>query len=565
MLCGAALALGAGLLAYGVHALRPLESASLDARFAIRGGERAPEVAVVNVDEKTFSELKLQWPFPRGLHADVIRRLHALGARAIAYDVQFTEPSDRRDDLALFRAAGEAGHVIFATTEVNAQGESDILGGEANLREIGAVAAASNLPADPGGVIRRYPYRLIGLPSLATAAARMAGAPVSSSRFDGHSALIDFRGPPGTIAPHSFVDVLRGRVSRSAIAGKIVVVGASTPTLQDLHQTSTTSSAPMAGPEIQANAIWTALHANPLQPAPGWLAWLTIVVAAVLAPLFSLRLRVLASVLLALAAAAAYAALAQVAFDSGSVMLVAYPLAALAIGSVAMLAAHYVGAFVERNSFLRQLRESQIELISRLVAAVESRDAETGGHVRRIGILCERVALELGWSREDAEMLRHASAMHDIGKIGIPDRVLLKAGKLDEEEWAIVKAHTTAGGEILADSANPHVRTAEQIARSHHERWDGGGYPDGLKGEEIPIAARICAVCDVYDALLSKRSYKDAWELSATLEQIRVGSGTHFDPTVVDAFLRIADSLDEELRLADAPVRSHSAVAPAAG
>jgi HD-GYP domain-containing protein (c-di-GMP phosphodiesterase class II) len=388
---------------------------------------------------------------------------------------------------------------------------------------------------------------------------------VLRSRFSGGSALIDFRGPPGTIAQHSFVDVLRGRVARSAIAGKIVVVGASTPTLQDLHQTSTTSTTPMAGPELQANAIWTALHGNPLQPAPGWMAWLAIALAALLVPLLSLRLRVLASLLVGLAVATAYALLAQLAFDSGNVLVVTYPAIALATGCIAMLAAHYIGAFMERNSFLRQLQESQLEMIHRLVAAVEARDAETGGHVQRIGILCERLALELGWSPGDAEMLRHASAMHDIGKIGVPDRVLLKAGALDEEEWEIVRAHTTAGGEILADSANPHVRAAEHIARSHHERWDGTGYPEGLAGEQIPIEARICAVCDVYDALLSKRSYKESWQLDAVLAEIRRGTGTHFDPAVVDAFLRIAETLDDELERAHAPHRAASAAAAAAG
>lgn len=540
--------MASGAIGYSLHAWSPFENSTIDARFALRGSEPADDVAIVDIDEKTFSELKLQWPFPRSDHGELIRRLHEDGARVIVYDVQFTEPSrDPREDLALYEAARQAGNVVFATTEVNEDGEAGVLGGEQNLKRIGALVAASNLPADTGGVIRRYPYTMLGLPSLAVAAARADGHSVASTRFDGDRALIDFRGPPNTLVHSSFIDVLDGRAKPGKFAGKVVVVGASTPTLQDLHQVSTTGSTPMAGPELQASAIWTALHDNPLQPAPTWLAWLAIVLGGLLAPLASLSLRVLASAALALLAVAAYALLAQLAFDSGVLLVFTYPIMACAVGMVGALAANYLGAFVERNGFLRQLHDSQIEMIDRLASAVESRDLETGAHIRRIGLLCERVALELGWSATDAEMLRHASAMHDIGKIGIPDRVLLKAGKLDEQEWEIIRAHTTTGGDILADSQNPHVQMAEQIARHHHERWDGTGYPDRLAGEQIPLPARICAVCDVYDALLSKRSYKEAWSLKQALEELRQGSRAHFDPAIVEAFLRIAGTITQEL------------------
>ena len=144
-------------------------------------------------------------------------------------------------------------------------------------------------------------------------------------------------------------------------------------------------------------------------------------------------------------------------------------------------------------------------------------------------------------------MLRHASAMHDIGKIGVPDKVLLKPGKLDSEEWAIQQTHTTTGADMLAHSANPLVQMAEDIARTHHERWDGSGYPAGMKGEEIPLVGRICAVCDVYDALLSKRPYKEPWRVEEALAEIALGSGTHFDPRVADAFLQLAPLLADEL------------------
>jgi CHASE2 domain-containing sensor protein len=536
-----------GLTAYLADAWPRLENDTIDMRFSARGASSAPDLVVVAIDDRTFSELRRQWPFPRRFHASVIDRLAADDARAIAYDVQFTEPTDKRDDLALYESIAQSKvPVVLATTEVNASGKTNVLGGEGVLQQAHAVAAAANLPAESGGIIRRYPYSLLGLKGFAAATSQAAGAAIGRSRFSHDRALIDFRGPPGTIRTVSYADVLEGHVKPQVFRGKIVVVGATSATLQDIHQTSTTSASPMAGPEIQANAIWTALHDNPLQPTPGWLALLAILLGATIAPLASLRFRVLPALLFAGVFAAGYLLIAQVAFDAGSVLVLTYPLAAWALAAIGTVAANYVGAFIERNAFARQLRESQLELIQRLAQAVDTRDTETGEHIQRIGRLSQQLALRIGWSVENAEVLRHASAMHDIGKIGIPDRILLKPGKLDPEEWEVIKAHTTAGAGILADSSNPLVRMARDIAMSHHERWDGSGYPAGLKGEEIPIAARICAVVDVYDALLAKRSYKESWTAEQALAEIERGSGTHFDPKLVAAFLSLAPELDED-------------------
>ncbi len=562
--CAAALTLGA----YAAGALEGLEGETVDARFALRGASRPHDVAVVAIDEKTFSDLRAQWPFHRRLHAELLDRLRRDGARLVVYDVQFTEPSDPADDEALYEAVGRDRPVVLATTEVDGAGHTDVLGGEANLRAAGAVAAASNLLGEGGGMIRRYPSRLLGLESLATAAARLDGHPPAPGSFAGKSAWIDFRGPPGTIPTYSFSDVLRGRVDPSLLAGRVVVVGASAPTLQDVHQTSTATAEPMSGAEIQANAIWTALHGNPLQSAPAWLTGLAALIAAILAPLLALRMRPLLAFAAALATGAAWFAACALMFDAGLVLPVAYPLLGLGMGAVAMIAASYVAAFFERNQFSRLLAESQIELIHRLAQAVEQRDAETGAHIRRIGILCERLALAVGWDERDAEMLRHASAMHDVGKIGIPDAVLLKPGALDEAEWTVIREHTSVGGEILAGSSSPLVQLAETIARNHHERWDGSGYPRGLKGTEIPLPARICAVCDAFDALLSQRPYKESWSVEQALAEIRRCSGSDFDPELVGAFLEIVPELIgrlEEIADPAPPARLAALPAPLAG
>jgi putative two-component system response regulator len=188
----------------------------------------------------------------------------------------------------------------------------------------------------------------------------------------------------------------------------------------------------------------------------------------------------------------------------------------------------------------------------RLAEVAERRDATTGAHIDRMSGLCADVALRLGWSIADADMLRHASVLHDVGKVAIPDRVLLKPGKLDADEWELMKTHTVVGAEMLSGSKSPLLQLAERIARSHHERWDGAGYPDALAGEDIPVEGRICAVCDVFDALTSERPYKRAWSPQEALTLIRDERGKQFDPEIVDAFLCV---IGEDVTAAPAPTR----------
>jgi putative two-component system response regulator len=192
----------------------------------------------------------------------------------------------------------------------------------------------------------------------------------------------------------------------------------------------------------------------------------------------------------------------------------------------------------------REIQETRLEIIQRLGRAAEYRDNETGMHVIRMSHTSHILALELGLPALEAENLLQASPMHDIGKIGIPDRVLLKPGKLDAEEWAIMRRHPEIGHGIIGSHASPLLKMAAEVALTHHERWDGSGYPRGLAGEAIPQAGRIVAVADVFDALTSVRPYKPAWPAEAAVAELLRGSGSHFEPRVVDAFLaRLTDVL----------------------
>jgi response regulator RpfG family c-di-GMP phosphodiesterase len=189
----------------------------------------------------------------------------------------------------------------------------------------------------------------------------------------------------------------------------------------------------------------------------------------------------------------------------------------------------------ERTSDLEQAR---LEILDRLALAAEYRDDETQEHAWRIGRTCGLLAMALDLPEREVELIGRAAPLHDIGKIGVPDSILLKQGKLTAAEFELMKTHATIGAEILSGSCSPLLLMAESIALSHHEHWDGCGYPAGLRGEEIPIEGRIVAVADVFDALMHERPYKPAWPLQEAVEEILRQAGRHFDPKVVEAFAK---------------------------
>jgi len=197
----------------------------------------------------------------------------------------------------------------------------------------------------------------------------------------------------------------------------------------------------------------------------------------------------------------------------------------------------------------RRVRAAFLEAIRRLTIAAESKDQDTADHIERIGLYSGLLGRKIGMTPGESERLRHAAPMHDVGKIGVPDAILLKPGKLTDEEWVIMRSHTTHGAEILGGSDSPVLQLAERIALSHHERWDGGGYPHGIAGEEIPLEARICAVVDFYDALTMDRPYRSAIPPGEVLEMMREQRGKHFDPDTLDVFIEVHPEI-EAIRLA---------------
>ncbi len=189
----------------------------------------------------------------------------------------------------------------------------------------------------------------------------------------------------------------------------------------------------------------------------------------------------------------------------------------------------------------RVILSAHLETIHRLASAAEFKDEETADHIQRMSRYCALLAARLGLPDAEVDMILQASPMHDIGKIGIPDSILLKPARLTPEEWEVMQRHTLYGARILGESSFELLRVGEIIAMSHHEKWDGSGYPRRLSGEDIPLYGRICAVADVFDALTSRRPYKEPYPNEKSLEIMRAGRGTHFDPRILDVFINDFD------------------------
>jgi putative two-component system response regulator len=192
-----------------------------------------------------------------------------------------------------------------------------------------------------------------------------------------------------------------------------------------------------------------------------------------------------------------------------------------------------------------ELKRTRLEIVQRLGLAAEYKDNETGLHVIRMSHYSRILGLALGMSEDQADDLLHAAPMHDVGKIGIPDNILRKPGPLDAEEWKVMQSHAVIGGDIIGRHASGMLAMAHTLAVTHHEKWDGSGYPNGLAGDQIPLVGRIVAIADVFDALTSARPYKQAWPLEKAVEYLEQQRGKHFEPRLVDLFLKQMPALLE--------------------
>jgi adenylate cyclase len=365
---------GIALLLYATGLFHDTELASVDTRFSIRGDEKPRgDIVLVLIDDTTAHELPVRFPFPRSLHARVIDAVNAQGPKAIAYDVEFLQPTKPKQDEALINSVARAGpdEVVLADSQPDPQGNSGVFGGQKVLNQIKALAGNTQIGEDSDGVRRRIPYEVGHMKTFPLVTAEVAsGKTITESQMGGPSAWIDYAGGPGTYPSIPFSRVINGQVPPDFFKDKVVVVGASDPTLKDVAETPISRSDLMSGPEINANAIATALDDFPLQSTPVGLDLFLIALMGVIAPLASYRLSPIRALALGLLAAVLYLVCAQLAFNSGHIVPVLYPMIALGLSLVGALLVYYVReAFIRRrvrDTFARFVPESVVgEVLAR--------------------------------------------------------------------------------------------------------------------------------------------------------------------------------------------------------
>jgi adenylate cyclase len=385
-------AIAIAIVCYATGIAHETELTTVDSRFEIRGDEDPrDDIVLVLIDDVTFDELDLRFPFPRSLHGRLIDAISAGGPKAIAYDIEFREPTVVREDNALINAVARAGPdtVVLADTQPNAEGESGVFGGQEVLDQIGARAGNTQVGDDSDGVRRRMPFSVGGLETFPLAAAETAeGGAIEKDELGGDSVWIDFAGPPGTYPAVSFSQVLNGAIDPETFAEKLVIVGVSDPSFKDITATSTASGdEPMSGQEAHANAIATALEGFPLQSVPLGLDLVLIALMGMVAPAACYRLPTLRALGLALVAGAIYLVGAQLAFNGGHIWPVVYPMLALTIGIVSSLAVNYLLEAFERQRVRDTFARFVPEHVVGEVLARTDEDLRLGGRRMEVTVM----------------------------------------------------------------------------------------------------------------------------------------------------------------------------------
>ncbi len=423
---------GIALLLYATGLFHDTELSSVDTRFSIRGDEKPrSDIALVLIDDVTSRELPVRFPFPRSLHARVIDALKADGAKTIAYDVEFLQPTNQKQDSALLDSVAGAGpnRVVLADSQPDPQGRSGVFGGQQILDQLKARAGNTQIGEDSDGVRRRIPYEVGQMKTFPLVAAEMAsGKTITEDQIGGPSAWIDYAGGVGTFPSVPFSRVLNGQFPAGFFKDKVVVVGASDPSLKDLAQTPTSGDDLMSGPEINANAISTALEDFPLKSTPLGLDLFLIALMGIIAPVASYRLSPIRALALGLLAAALYLVCAQLAFNSGRIVPVLYPMIALSLSLVGSLLVYYVReAFIRRrvrDTFARFVPE---QVVGQVLAQTDE-DLRLVGRRMDVTVLFSDIRgfTTFSESREPEQVLEVLNRYHEE----MTDAVMAHSGTL---------------------------------------------------------------------------------------------------------------------------------------
>ena len=499
-------------------------------------------------------------------------RAGVIGARYFYFD------HTTRDDESLRPGIGFDGHVARLSPEQ----ATGVLANVETIDRQTRVSGFVNIRVDDDGVLRRVPlliaYHGVMHASLSLAATMHAlgvsSATVESGR-DGlslrlgqHEVPIDadgyawlrFDGPSSHYDSIPAMDVMAGQVPAASLRGKVVFIGSSAAGLNDLHVTAIDHD--FSGLKVQSVLVQNILDNRVLRmPVWGGVAALGmgVLLACLLGWLFVSGRSLVLLATVGLSAALALLALATVAFlHAGMLIPVAAPLLVLAIVSLLCVVTRQVFYRRHAQQWHKQLENARQVTIESMSAVAETRDPETGAHIKRTQHYVRAIAQQLQrnghyldiLTEEYIHLLFLSAPLHDIGKVGVPDSILLKPGPLTDEEWVVMRKHAEFGRQIILSAAGAiegdnFLTIAGEIAATHHERWDSQGYPLGLQGDAIPLSGRIMAVADIYDALISRRCYKEPFPHDQSMNMMRELRGKTFDPAVLDAFLAIESEIQD--------------------
>ncbi len=577
-------------------------------------------VVVVDIDEKSLNTIG-QWPWSRVILANLIRTISSASPTSIGLDVIFAEPDKTSPDQMIkfyknyfskdIKIDGLSRHFydndeIFKRYINNSQTvlavylssnktkdeecqlpeqnidikDKSIIGYRANniLCNIEKIQSSSssvgfiNSSTDSDGIFRRVPlfmqYKDYVVPILGLAMFTSLDK-VVLNREDvsilNHSikigenteVLLNFY-DKDWYTTISAVDLLLGKIDKNALQGKFVLLGTSAIGLHDRYLISAGET--IAGVRVHATLIDNILH-DELRYQPLWIKYTNIIFSIFLSLilLYYMLLKEHIKILqVFVVAAIIYIILSLYMLSDNIYLSSAYFLVPISVCFFIINIVLIVLDYQERKSFYIELNKAHSSAIDSMALVVESRDTETGAHIKRtkeyINCMCEYLYKKKMYqnilTKEYISLVYRASPLHDIGKVAIPDDILKKPGRLTAEEFLVMKEHPSIGKKILENALVEHkdnefLKIALRIAHSHHEKWDGTGYPEGIKGEDIPLEARMMALADVYDALISRRVYKKAISFEETEQIIIDGRGTHFDPVLVDIFIVLKDKFKE--------------------
>lgn len=556
------------LIAAAVTALTLIAPAALDRadrplmdlyRSLLSPKEASDDMALILIGEPSLRALG-RWPWPRSVHGRLVDRLAP--AKTVVLDFLFPEATAPSEDRALASAVAGQGNVVVAA-HLGAGPEPALILPQGNLARSAAALGVANVVPDVDGLYRQtvplWPYGEKSLPSLALAAhlahSGEALEAVSDSplklRLGGRDLPLDGQRlwlpliDETTLAAYEYVDVLEGRVDGKSFAGKLVIVGVDVAGIgfQDLLSVPRGLAVrPLAGPLFLALAVEALREREPLRPIPATAQATTAALFSLAAALIGALLPARRSILL-LGTLVAAGALAPLALLAGGNLWFS-PLGPLAGTALLFPAAHIVRLHALHRESERQRLEAFEGTVKAIVAAVDAKDPDTRGHSERVAALASRLGREMDLPDEEIEALAIGALLHDVGKIGIPDSVLQKPDRLTEEEYTVIRSHPLRSREIL--EAVPLRETSFRAMAEHHEKLDGSGYPDGLAGDAISLSGRILAVADTFDALLSRRVYKEGWPLEKVLAFFRDERDKTFDGAVIDALESVVAGWEEE-------------------